>query len=985
MGFVATWRRRLAIGCLVAVSLGLAFGAWRFASSVRFETGLEWARHEVREGRFGDARRWLAGLPPSRARDPEAAYWLGVCEHAEGHFEGALEAWSRVPPDSSRAALAEWSRAQTLLLDLGRFAEAERVLERLIERPGSTRGEARRALYQLYLWEGRVDAMRRLIRGGWGRAQGHAAELRELWMMDNRPPRIEIIREAVDRAAKLAPDDDRVWLARANLATQMGRFAEAARDLDACLKRRPDDPAVWLARLEWGRSSGDLVEVERALPHLPADLLSEAETLDLSAWLAARRGDLRAERLALEGLVEQSPGESRALDRLATIAWESGQKDRAADLRRRKADFDRARDRYRFLLGDVAPVDFFAELGGLAETLGRRFEAEGWWSLAAMRTRESPLIREAQSRLRGRPEPPRPPAGQTLADRLLGSDGGGTGHAASPGPTGEAGAPVEFTDDAEAVGLRFVFDSGRSPLRQLPETLSGGVGLIDYDGDGWLDVYLVQGGPFPPDPVHPGTGDRLYRNGGDGTFRDVTGPSGIGGMARGYGHGVAVGDYDDDGRPDLLVTRWRSYSLYRNRGDGTFEDATAGAGLDGDRDYPTSAAFADLDGDGDVDLYVCHYLVWDAENPKLCAFEPPPGSPPGTAPVYRYCMPRDYPALPDHLFRNDRGRFVDVSQEAGIVDRDGRGLGVVAADLDDDGKVDLFVANDTTANYYFRNLGGMRFEEVGLASGVACSASGAYQAGMGAAVGDLDGDGRPDLAVTNFYGESTTYFRNLGQGMFADQTREVGLAGPSRFLLGFGIAFLDANSDGRLDLMTANGHVIADDPGYPYAMPAQLLVGGTGGRLTEVADVAVAPLRVARVSRGLAVGDLDNDGRVDALLLSQNSPLAYFHNRTRGGHTLTLRLEGTTSHRDAVGARVAVTVGGRRQTAQRVGGGSYLSADDPRLSFGLGAHDRVDAVEVRWPSGSTDTYPGLPADSGYVLREGDREPKPLDGFKNPAP
>ncbi len=984
MGFVAIRRHRLALGFLVAVLLGLATGAWRLASSWRFERGLEWAEREVRAGRYREARRWLAGLPPSRFRDSEAAYWLGVCEHAEGHFEAALAAWARVPPDSPRAALAESSRAKTLLIDLGRFAEAERALERLVEHPGSEGAEARRILYQLYYWEGRADAMRRLIRRRWGRVLGHAAELRELWMMDGAPPRVVAIREAVDRAAKSAPDDDRVRLARAYLATQTGRFAEAARDLDACLAHRPDDPAVWLARLEWGRSSGNPLEVERALPHLRADILSEAETLDLRAWLAAQRGDLRAERLALEELVERSPGDARALDRLAAIAWESGRKDLAADLRRRKADVDQARERYRTLLAHRAEAESYVELAGLAGALGRRFEAEGWLALAAMRGREGPAIREARSRLRGLPDPPSPPADQTLADRLLGGGVGSTGRAATPVAEGKAGARAAFTDDAEAVGLRFVFDSGRSRLRQMPETMSGGLGLLDYDGDGWLDVYLLQGGPFPPDPARPGNGDRLYRNKGDGSFEDVTGPSGIGGMAGGYGHGVRVGDYDDDGHPDLFVTRWRSYSLYRNKGDGTFEDATAGAGLDGDRDWPTSAAFADLDGDGDLDLYVCHYLDWDEEDPKLCPFEPIPGSPPGTSPDYRYCVPKDYPALPDHLFRNDRGRFIDVSEEAGIVDRDGRGLGVVAADLDDDGKVDLFVANDTTANSLFHNLGNMRFEEVGLAAGVACNAAGAFQAGMGVAAGDLDGDGRIDLAVTNFYGESTTFFRNLGRGMFADQTRAVGLASPSRFLLGFGIAFLDANSDGRLDLMTANGHVIDGDPGFPYAMPAQLLVGGEGGRLTEVVDAAVAPLRAPRVGRGLAVGDLDNDGRTDALLLSQNSPLAYFHNRTRGGHWLTLRLEGTASGRDAVGARVVVTVGGRRQTAQRVGGGSYQSAGDPRLSFGLGADVHIDAVEVRWPSGSSDTYRSLPADSGYLLREGEREPKSLVGFKHPA-
>ncbi len=261
-----------------------------------------------------------------------------------------------------------------------------------------------------------------------------------------------------------------------------------------------------------------------------------------------------------------------------------------------------------------------------------------------------------------------------------------------------------FTDDAEAAGLKFTFDNGLEPLHHLPETTSGGVALLDYDGDGWLDVYVVQGGPFPPAPSAPG-GDRLFRNRGDGTFEDVTTTSRIGALARGYGHGVTVGDYDNDGRPDLFVTRWRRYALFHNRGDGTFEDVTETEGLAGDRDFPTSAAFADLDGDGDLDLYVCHYGAWNTEHVALC-----PRREPGR---YEYCDPRTIPPLPDHLFRNDAGRFVEVTSQAGIVDPDGRGLGVVAADFDEDGKLDLYVANDTTANFLFRNLGGMRFEEVG--------------------------------------------------------------------------------------------------------------------------------------------------------------------------------------------------------------------------------------------------------------------------------
>jgi hypothetical protein len=337
--------------------------------------------------------------------------------------------------------------------------------------------------------------------------------------------------------------------------------------------------------------------------------------------------------------------------------------------------------------------------------------------------------------------------------------------------------------------------------------MSGGVGLLDYDGDGWLDVFFVQGGPFPPAPGSALGGDRLFRNRRDGTFEDASAASGIAAFRRGYGHGVAVGDVDNDGRPDLFVTRWRSYALYHNLGGGRFEDATESSGLGGERGWPTSAAFADLDGDGDLDLYVCHYLAWDAEHPRTCKNPYGPG--------LIACEPSAFAAEPDRVFRNDGGRFVDVTAEAGIVDEDGRGLGVVAADLDDDGKVDLLVANDTTANYLFRNLGGFRFEEVGHAAGVSAGANGGYQAGMGIACGDLDGDGRIDLAVTNYFGESTTFFANLGGGLFCVRTAAVGLAAPSRALLGFGAAFVDVDDDGRLDLMTANGHVSDLRPVYP--------------------------------------------------------------------------------------------------------------------------------------------------------------------------
>ena len=455
-------------------------------------------------------------------------------------------------------------------------------------------------------------------------------------------------------------------------------------------------------------------------------------------------------------------------------------------------------------------------------------------------------------------------------------------------------------------------------------------------------------------------------------------------MTGGYGHGVAVGDFDNDGHPDLFVTRWRSYALYRNRGDGTFEDITDRAGLGGDRDWPTSAAFADLDNDGDLDLYVCHYLVWDAEHPTLCERPTKSGEAIDPDRRYDYCMPNPFPARPDHLFRNDGGRFVDVTAEAGIVDRNGRGLGVVAADLDDDGRVDLFVANDTTANYLWHNLGGMKFEEAGVSSGVACNAQGAFQAGMGTAVGDLDGDGLPDLTVTNFYGESTTFFQNLGKGIFADQTAAIGLAAPSRYLLGFGIVLFDANNDGRLDLAQTNGHVDDHRPDFPLDMPGLLLIGGDHGRLVDVTSEGGSgldrPADRPRPGRGRSRQRRPPRPGVGAA--EHAAGLLPQPDREPGGHAVSFLLEGTRSNRDGVGAVVTVTAGGRRRRAWRYGGGSYQSASDPRLHFGLG-QDRIDGVEVRWPSGHVDRFAHLEADRCYRLKEGDAMATPLRSLRRP--
>jgi enediyne biosynthesis protein E4 len=978
----------LAAGSIV---LGLAalwiFGEWRF------QAGLKRAKADIESSRFEKAGRWLAAQSTSRARDAEVAFLLGLCEAKAGRPEAALTAWARVPFKSPLGANAALGRAETMVQDLGRFADAEIVLTDALASIGPREPQLRNLFDQLLFWEGRLDEARRSIQAGWNISTNRAADLRSLWTIDGAVLTVERMQTVIEQAASKSPDDDRLWLARANLALVLGRFPEAKAWLDACLERRPEDPAVWRARLRWAGATDSLDEARRALPHLPAERFSQTEALALRAWFAARQGNANNERAALEQLIDLLPGDTRALERLAELAALSGQSDRATKLHRRLAELADAKDRYSRMLEASKPITQFAELAGLAEKLGRGFEARGWWFLAS-RYQPSPAATAAAERL-GLPQPDAHlPAGETMAFHLGVGEGPvvsapsrGTdspapvspGAQPSPAPAQSLTVP-EFRDDASSAGLRFVFDNGQSPRRQLPEIMSGGVGLLDYDGDGWLDVFVVQGGPFPPDPSQPSSGDRLFHNRGDGTFEDATERSGIARLQRRYGHGVTVGDIDNDGRPDLFVTRWRSYALFHNRGDGTFEDITDRAGFAGDRDWPTSAAFADLDNDGDLDLYVCHYLVWDADHPAICTQATSDGG--AVKQRNDYCPPRPFPSRPDHLFRNDGGRFSDVTAEAGIVDSQGRGLGVVAADVDDDGRVDLFVANDTTANYLWHNLGGMKFEEAGVSSGVACNAMGLFQGGMGTAVGDLDRDGLPDLIVTNFYAESTSFFRNMGNMIFADRTSAIGLAAPSRYLLGFGAVLFDANNDGRLDFAQTNGHVLDNRPDAPFDMPGMLVIGGDDGRLVDVTAKAGSLWTVPRIGRALAAGDLDNDGWIDLVWVPQNTPLVYSHNQTKAtaGHAVSFLLEGTRSNRDGIGAVVTVIAGGQRRRAWRSGGGSYESASDPRIHFGLGQHSTIE-VEVRWPSGQVDRFHHLATDRCYRLREGNATPNYTRSFR----
>jgi enediyne biosynthesis protein E4 len=966
---------RVVVFCLLAATLG--WGAFVASASWWYKRELDRALREMAAGRYDVALGRLERLAARWPATAEVEYSLGECAASAGRVDLALSAWARVPRGSAPFTRAALDRAR-LALGNGRLAIAEDSLAPLLDERGEVGDQAGRMADQVDLFTGRVRAIARRIERRWPLSSDQAGLLRLHWQVDTQPFPLLAMREALDRMARQAPDDDRVWLGAADLAIRTGKINEANEVLERCEARRPDDPVVRRARLAWALAAGRPDQVLAASSRLATTDLEPPERAEMIARLAALRGDNAARRVALEQLVALRAGDPTAWGQLADLAAQDGNRDRLAELRQRKAQVDRALDDYRMLMGRSGARDpaRAAELARAAEVLGRRFEARGWWTIEARRKTEDREAHEALARLKDE-KAELAPATRTLADLIPAS-------LTAPAATASAGTTgprvPKFQDDAEVAGVRFVYQNDPTPLCRLPETMGGGVALIDYDGDGWLDVYCVQGGHLPnsdPPPPSP-QGDRLFRNKRDGTFEDVTAAAGLAVVPGGYGHGATVGDYDNDGHPDLFVTRWRSYALYHNKGNGTFEDATARAGLGGDRDWPTSSAFADLDGDGDLDLYVCHYSAWDPVHTAPCPHPTDPRR-------HGYCVPRSVPAMPDHVFRNDGGRFVDVSGDAGITstDTDGRGLGVVAAHLDDDDRIDLYVADDMTANLLFRNRGGLRFEETAAEAGVATNAQGGYLAGMGIACGDFDGDGRSDLAVTNFYGESTTLYLNLGRGQFADQTSAVNLTAPTRHVLGFGIDFLDADNDGWPDLAQANGHVNDYRPAIPFAMPAQLFLGGPAGRLSEVSASAGDCWQTPRVGRGLAVGDVDNDGKPDVLIVASGQPLAYLHNRGPAGHFITLQLEGASprSNRDAVGARVTVIAAGRRRFAQRTGGGSFLSASDPRLHFGLGDASRVDSIEVRWPSGHVDRFSDLAADTAYVLHEGQPDATALPGWR----
>jgi len=521
-----------------------------------------------------------------------------------------------------------------------------------------------------------------------------------------------------------------------------------------------------------------------------------------------------------------------------------------------------------------------------------------------------------------------------------------------------------LVDVTSAAGIQFRHNSGAYGGKLLPETLGSGCAFLDYDADGWQDILLINGMDWPQHKRQRST-LRLYRNNRDGTFTDVTRRAGL--DVEMYGMGVAAGDYNNDGFPDILVTCVGQNRLFRNTGKGTFADVTHSSGLDGRLGFSTSALWFDYDRDGLLDLFVCNYVRWSAEHDVFCSLDGKHKS---------YCTPEAYRGETCWLFHNrGDGTFEDVTAKSGIFDTSSKSLGVAMLDYDRDSWPDLLVANDTQPNKLYRNLRNGTFKDVAVEAGIAFSAEGKARAGMGVDAADFDHSGFPGVAITNFDNEMIGLYRPAANGTYNDVAVQAGVGLASQNTLGFGCAFLDANLDGTLDLVVANGHI--DDTvrnirgNVGYAQPPQIFLNNGQGKFQDVAASTGDAFIQPKVGRGLCYADFDRDGDLDILMTTNNGPAYLYRNdQLAGNHSIRFRLTGTKSNRDAIGAMVRIEHESSTQSRLIKGGSSYLSQSELPVTFGLGKRDKIDRVIIDWPSGRSEEYKNLSAGQSYDCVEG---------------
>ena len=537
------------------------------------------------------------------------------------------------------------------------------------------------------------------------------------------------------------------------------------------------------------------------------------------------------------------------------------------------------------------------------------------------------------------------------------------GAIAAAGAAAQSTPGFQLVDITGTAGLRFVHATGATGRKYLPETLGSGVTVFDADGDGRQDVLFMSGMRLDGAPAPQGTSLRLFRNSGNGTFEDITAKAGL--HAAIYAMGAAAADFDNDGRQDLAVTAVGQSRLFRNAGGGRFVDVTDKAGLGGRTGFSTSALWVDYDRDGFLDLVICNYVRWTPKTDIFCSADGQTKS---------YCTPEAYPGATSWLYRNrGNGTFEDVTAAAGLLDTTSKALGVAMLDFDQDGWLDLFMANDTQPNKLYRNRGNRTFQEVGVQAGLAFSEDGRARAGMGTDAADYDNSGAPSLVVTNFSGEMLGLYGPVRPGVYADRAPGSELGRASRQTLGFGCFFFDADLDGLLDLLVVNGHIddrVARTGRVNYEEMPHLFHNRGKGRFADVARELGAAFAAPKVGRGAAYADVDLDGDLDVLLTTNGGPAALYRNDVAAGRrSVRVTLRGVKSNRDAIGAQVVATIGGARHTRMVRTGSSYLSQSELPVTFGLGSAATTGDVAIVWPGGAREKVPALRAGRSYVITE----------------
>ncbi len=916
-------------------------------------------------------------------REPEnrrALLYRGEMARDSGDELGALRFWSVVPDDPEDVgALARYFEGM-VAYKAYRACDAEQLFLRA-KRLQPMLLPPRERLVHLYQLQLRDAELRREL-----------LALRKL-----RPLTLEELSRTVGTMGKIFPSPSRFddlekliradendirstrALAEAYLAEY--RFDDAVQLLDRSIIRDPEAQALRGLLAEALLKQNNVDRAGRVLAIQPLDDDAPVGLWRASGAYRAAIGEWNQAASDLNRAVQLDPDHIPTIYALGQALEHIGRHDEAerTHIRRRRLD-QVALQAPRLRTNDPSATDFLfpivVDVARLLLALERFAEALAWSEQALEWKPYDPEARSLSAAALDRVDRADSEAGTAFAET-------DAGHckpvarpdrrpAASPDrhPTRRAYTPhaqavpqIELSDRHKLAGIEYQYDNGASGSKYLLEGHGGGVAALDFDADGWPDLFFPQGCLLPvPAQRNDQPGDRLFQNLG-GNFRDVTENSGLGDTR--YSQGCAAGDFDNDGFADLAIANFGTNILYRNNGDGTFTDVTVASGIGGDH-WSTSLAWADLDRDGNLDLYVVNYVL---DPYRIC------GSPPDRLIT---CSPLAFKAEPDQLFRNrGDGAFEDVTVAAGIVADDGKGLGIVVADLDNDGWPDIYVANDGAPNFLFHNTTAevgapLRFVERGMSAGAAVSSNGLARAGMGIACGDLDGDGLLDLFVTNFYLESATLFKNQGHLLFVDASRAARLDEMTRPLLGFGTQPIDVDLDGRLDLFVANGHV--GDFRYrgdPWQMRPQLLYNLGGESFSDASRQCGEYFSGEYLGRGVARVDWDHDGRPDIVVVHQDRPAALLRNESRKtGHRLVIDLRGVLSNRDAVGARIELSSGGTTQIHEVCGGDGFLATNERRIILGTGPAQTIERLQIQWPSGKIEQWTDLPTDVAVLIIEG---------------